>query len=193
MKDYPLELYLIDETKLLVRPIKHNEIGSLNNFYSKIPKYDLVIYRDSDAKVDSEENMISGSENPNFVQLGAFNNNEIVAKGTLHSEGKYLSNAAEIKLIVDPVYRHKGLGSQIFNLLLFEGLKLGHKKIIVRYSLKNHHITKILNNYGFKPETELNFFLDDKEVDQKADLIIASFDLENWQRRFEFYHAIDNS
>jgi hypothetical protein len=37
----------------------------------------------------------------------------------------------------------------------------------------------------------LNFYVEDTETNQKKDLIIASFDLENWQRRFEFYNFID--
>jgi RimJ/RimL family protein N-acetyltransferase len=193
MKGYPIELFLTDSTKVLVRPIESDEIESLQKFYAKIPKYDFLVYSDSRSDNFKPEESFYLQENANAFKLGALINDELVAKGTLHSEGLYLSNAGEIKLIVDPKYRNKRLGSQIFNLLLFEGLRLGYKKIIVRYSLENRHFTKILNYYGFYPETTLNFYIDDIETNQRKDIIIASFDLENWRRRFEFYNVIDKS
>jgi len=191
MKGYPTELYLTNKIKVLVRPIEPDEIKSLHKFYLKVPKHDFFIYKDGGTDADDPEKAFYIGGNIKVVQLGALINDEIIAKGTLQSEGLYLSNAAEIKLIVDPDYRNMGLGSQMFNLLLFEGLKLGFKKIIVRYSSENRHITKILNYYGFYQETMLNFYVEDTETNQKEDLIIASFDLENWQRRFEFYNFID--
>ena len=191
MKGYPTELYLTNKIKVLVRPIEPDELESLHKFYLKIPRHDFIIYKDTALESDDPEKAFYVGGSIKVVQLGALINNDIIAKGTLQSEGLYLSNAAEIKLIVDPDYRSLGLGSQMFNLLLFEGLKLGFKKIIVRYSSENRHITKILSYYGFYQETMLNFYVEDTETNQKKDLIIASFDLENWQRRFEFYNFID--
>ena len=115
---------------------------------------------------------------------------KIVAKGSLHSEGLYWSHAAELKLIVDPNYRRKGLGSQLFNILLYEGLKRHFEKIIVRYISDNISFTKILNRYGFKPETVLSCYVKDELSSITKDLVIASYDIKNWERRFEFYSSI---
>ena len=141
MTEYPRELYLIDNTKVVVRPIGLTE-------------------------------------------------DRIVAKGALHSEGLFWSHAAELKLIVDPEYRGKGLGSQFFNILLYEGLKNHFQKIIVRYLSGNSSFMKILDHYGFNAETVLSCYVKDEASNINKDLVIASFSLEHWERRFEFYSSL---
>lgn len=193
MREYPRDLYLLDKTKVVARPIKPDDIGDLSKLYSRIPRSDLLIYKDDVTNWDNLKNWFTGTNYGKVFQLAAVSEDKIVAKGSLHSEGLLWSHAAELKLIVDPEYRGKGLGSQMFNLLLYEGLKRRFQKIIVRYISDNSSFTKILDHYGFKPETVLSCYLKDEISGMAKDLIIASFSLENWQRRFEFYSFIYRS
>ena len=190
MKDYPKELNLMDKTKVITRPIEPVDIEALFKFFSRIPKSDLLIYKDGVTKWENVENWFASSNYREAFQLVALTKDKVVAKGSLHSEGLFWSHAAELKLIVDPDYRGKGLGSQLFNILLYEGLKHHFQKIIVRYIPDNISFTKILNHYGFKPETVLSCYVKDELSGITKDLIIASFSLENWERRFEFYSFI---
>jgi L-amino acid N-acyltransferase YncA len=187
MKDYPKDLILMDKTKVIARPIEPVDIEALYKFFSKIPKSDLLIYKDDVTKWENVENWFADSNYRKVFQLAALAEDKVVAKGSLHSEGLFWSHAAELKLIVDPDYRGKGLGSQLFNILLYEGLKNHFQKIIVRYVSDNISFTKILNYYGFKPETVLSCYVKDELSSITKDLVIASFSLENWERRFEFY------
>ncbi|MGB2692327.1 MAG: GNAT family N-acetyltransferase [Thermodesulfobacteriota bacterium] len=190
MREYPRDLYLLDKTKVVARPIEPNDIGDLSELYTRIPRSDLLIYKDDVTNWANLKSWFTGTNYGKVFQLAAVSDDKIVAKGSLHSEGLLWSHAAELKLIVDPEYRGKGLGSQLFNLLLYEGLKRRFQKIIVRYISDNSSFTKILDHYGFKPETVLRCYLKDEISGMAKDLIIASFSLENWQRRFEFYSFI---
>ena len=190
MKEYPKELNLIDKTKVITRPIEPGDVEGLYNFFSRIPKSDLLIYKDDVTKWENVESWFASSNNKKVFQLVALAKDNIVAKGSLHSEGLFWSHATELKLIVDPDYRGKGLGSQLFNILLYEGLKHHFQKIIVRYIPDNISFMKILNHYGFKPETVLSCYVKDKSSSITKDMVIASFSLENWERRFEFYSFI---
>jgi len=49
---------------------------------------------------------------------------------------------------------------------------------------------KILGHYGFEPETVLNYYVTDEITKEQKDLVIASYDLQTWERRFEFYTSI---
>jgi len=190
MKEYPTELSLIDKTKVITRPIEPVDVEALYNFFSRIPKSDLLVYKDDVTKLENMEHWFAASNNRKIFQLVALAKDRVVAKGSLHSEGLFWSHAAELNLIVDPDYRGKGLGSQLFNILLYEGLKQHFEKIIVRYISGNISFMKILNHYGFKPETVLSCYVKDESSSLTKDLVIASFDLENWERRFEFYSSI---
>ena len=190
MNEYPKELELIDKTRVTIRPVEPVDVEGLYKFFSKITRLDLLVYKDDVTKWENVEDWFAASNYGKAFQLVALSKDKIVAKGSLHSEGLYWSLAAELKLIVDPNYRRKGLGSQLFNILLYEGLKRHFEKIIVRYISDNISFTKILNRYGFKPETVLSCYVKDELSSITKDLVIASYDLENWERRFEFYSSI---
>lgn len=190
MKEFPKELSLVDKSEVIVRPVEPVDVEGLYNFFSRIPTTDLLIYKEDVTKWENVESWFSNSNNGKSFQLVALVKDKVIAKGSLHSEGLYWSHAAELKLIVDPGYRGLGLGSQLFNILICEGLKREFQKIIVRYLSDNASFAKILDSYGFKPETVLSRYVSDESSNNSKDLVIASFDLENWERRFEFYSSI---
>jgi RimJ/RimL family protein N-acetyltransferase len=190
MRVYPKELLLKDKTKVIVRPVIEEDCDFVRKFFSKIPKEDLLIYKDDVTKWESLENWFMNPNYEKVVELLTLKNKEVIAKGTLHAQGLYWPHAAEVKLIVHPKYRGNGIGSCMFNLLLYEGLKHHFQKIIVRYIPDNASFTKILSHYGFEPETVLNYYVLDEGTNEQKDLVIASYDLQNWERRFEFYTFI---
>jgi L-amino acid N-acyltransferase YncA len=190
MNEYPKELELIDKTRVTIRPVEPVDVEGLYKFFSKITRLDLLVYKDDVTKWENVEGWFAASNYGKAFQLIVLSKDKIVAKGSLHSEGLYWSHAAELKLIVDPNYRRKGLGSKLFNILLYEGLKRHFEKIIVRYISDNISFTKILNRYGFKPETVLSCYVKDELSSITKDLVIASYDIKNWERRFEFYSSI---
>ena len=187
MAEYPKELKLKDGTVVTARPLESPDLAAVYKFFTEIPRRDLLIYKDDVSSMQSIESWFTNPGYKKLAQLLCIKEDEIVAKGTVHSEGLYWSNAAEIKLIVHPGHRGKGIGSQMFHALLHEGIKSNYRKIIVRYALGNVSFSKILSHYGFEPETVLNSYTKDEKSGEATDLVIASYNLENWERRFEFY------
>ncbi|HKQ32935.1 MAG TPA: GNAT family N-acetyltransferase [Thermodesulfobacteriota bacterium] len=185
-----MELELKDNTRVIIRPVLKEDCRFIRKFFAKIPREDLLVFKDDVTKWESFENWFLNPNYEKIVELVCLKKKEIVAKGTLNAQGLYWPHAAEVKLIIDPKYRGKGLGSHMFNLLLYEGLKHHFQKIIVRYIPDNMSFTKILGHYGFEPETVLNYYVLDEVTNEQKDLIIASYDLQNWERRFEFYTFI---
>ncbi len=190
MTEYPRELYLEDNTMVIVRPIDKDDVGALYKFFSNVPNDELLIYKDDVTSMESMETWFADNNYDTSCRLVGLINDRIVANGTLGPQGLFWSHAAELKLIVAPRYRGRGLGSQFFNILLYEGLRNRFQKIIVRYLSDNSSIPKILNNFGFNAETVLSYYVKDESSDTQKDLIVASFSLEDWDRRFEFYSSL---
>ena len=190
MLTYPKELLLKDATKVIVRPVVKEDLEGLFRFFSTIPKADLLIYKDDVTRLETLESWFTNSKYNNVLELVALKGDEIVAKGTLHEEGLYWKHAAEIKLIVKPERRGKGLGTQMFKVLLSEGLLHEFQKIIVRLTTDSKSFMRILDHFGFKPEAVLKCYIKYEETGEYKDLMIASYNLEDWQGRFEYYNYV---
>ena len=189
---YPINLKLEDKKPFICKPLGEKDRVQLEKFFRKIPRLDMEVFKDDVIKNENIENWFANPLNKKLVQLAVFRENKIVANATLHSEGIYWQKTAEIKVVVDPNYRRRGIGTQMFNILLAEGLKCGMQKLIIRYASDNKGVTKILENYGFKPEITLNYYLYDKKKNIHKDLIVASLNIVDWKRRFEFYNTYYN-
>ncbi len=187
---YPKELVLKDKTKIILRPLEENDIEGLFNFFSKVPRSDLIIFKDDVGELETIESWFTSSKYSKVFQLIALNGKEIIGKGTLHKEGLYWRSSTELKLIVDPEHRGKGLGLQMFKILLAEGLSHNFEKVVVRFTNDNKSFIKILDHFGFKPEAVLTCYIKDEQTDIKRDLVIASYNIKDWARRFEFYRMI---
>lgn len=190
MKGYPKELVLRDKTTVVVRRIREEDADAVRRLFSRIPKSDLLMYKDDVTRREPLENWFLSQSYRKVEDLVAIRDGEVIAKGTLNTEGLFWPHAAEVKLVVDPEFRGKGLGSLMFNILLYEGLKRQFQKIIVRYLHDNTSFIKILNHYGFEPESVLNYYVVDEDTSDQKDLVVASYDLQTWERRFEYYTYI---
>lgn len=190
MEKYPKKITLRNTTRVIIRPPKSEEIEDLFNFYSYIPKSDLLIFKEDVSKWENIESWFTSDKYTKILQLITLREDEIIANGTLHKEGLYLQDAAEIKLIVKPENRGIGLGSKIFNILLSEVFERKLQKVIVRFASDNMSFKRIIDHYGFKPETVLRCYIQEEQTKEKKDLVVASFNLEDWTRRFQFYNFL---
>lgn len=187
---YPKKLLLKDATKIIVRPAEKEDLEDLFRFFSRIPRSDLLIYKDDVTRWETIESWFMSTRYNKILQLVALKESEIVGKGTLHKEGLYWHNAAELKLVIAPEYRSRGLGLQMFKILLAESLVHSFEKVIVRYTVDNKSFMRILDHFGFKPESVLRCYISDEHAKGGRDLVVASYDLRDWQGRFEFYNHI---
>ena len=115
---YLRELILKDRTGVILRPFENKDLENLFRFFSRIPRSDILIFKEDVGRSETIESWFTNPMYNKVFQLVALKDDEIIAKGTLHKEGLYWQYAAEIKLIVDPDYRGRGLGSQMFKALL---------------------------------------------------------------------------
>jgi RimJ/RimL family protein N-acetyltransferase len=190
METYPRRIILRDDTEVVIRPPENTDAEGLFKFFSNIPGSDLLIYKDEIPELEHKGNWLLSDMYSKVFRLLTLRGNEIIATGTLHKEGLYWLDAAEIKLLVGPRNRGKGIGSKLFNHLLFEVFKMRIRKVIVRFTPDAISFIRIIEHYGFKPETVLRCYVMDENTNEKKDLIIASFNLEEWANRFEFYNII---
>ena len=192
MEEYPLKIVLSDNSEVRIKEIDERDKSGIEQFLKKIPLADFLIYKDEESNSQHPLNWFLDKDKKKLFEIISVFENDVIGIGTLHREGIYWQDSAELKLFVDPCKRGKGLGSIMFNLLLARGLKLKIKKIIVRYMADNQYFLKMLVKYDFQPESFLNMYVldDDRHF---RDMIIASLNLDEWNRRFQYYSIYLNT
>lgn len=192
MSKYPVVIRLNKTSVISLRPAAEEDLPEIEKLLDAIPYREKIIYKDDVSGSDKIESWFLSSQYQKNVHLVAVTDSKVVAEGTLHSEGLYWPRAAEIKLIVHPDYRNRGIGRKMFNALIQEGFRNRFQKIIVRYRADSKGFQKMLRQFEFKPETSLRYYVEDEDTKKRKDLIIASFDLDRWTKRFEYYRIIFN-
>lgn len=192
MSNYPVLILLKNKTKVNIRPIEDTDLPGVKELWKHIPADEKIIYRDDVSRTDAIESWFLNSGYRKNVHLIAETDKRIIAEGTLHSEGLYWQHSAEIKLIIHPEYRNLGIARKLFSTLIYEGLRNRFQKIIVRYRDDSRGFKKILQQFEFRAETSLRYYVEDESSKKRKDLIIASFDLANWSHRFDYYKVIFN-
>lgn len=183
-------ILLKNKTKVNIRPVEESDLPGIREFWEHIPAGEKIIYKDDVSRTDEIESWFLSPGYRKNVHLIAETDHKIIAEGTLHSEGLYWQHAAEIKLIIHPGYRNQGIARKLFSTLIYEGLRNKFQKIIVRYRDDSRGFKKILQQFEFRAETSLRYYLEDESTKQRKDLIIASFDLAGWSHRFDYYKVI---
>ncbi len=192
MGKYPVIIYKDKNSVVYLRPATEEDLPEIEKLLRSIPYREKIIYRDDVSESEEIESWFLGSQYQKNVHLVAVTDSKVIAEGTLHSEGLYWPRAAEIKLIVHPDYRNRGIGRKMFNALIHEGFRHRFQKIIVRYRADSKGFQKMLRQFEFKPETSLRYYIEDEGTKRRKDLIIESFDLYSWTKRFEYYRIIFN-
>ena len=188
---YPLEISLKDEAKLVCRPAEIEDFKKLEQFFFSVPEIDLQVFKDNALKDETMKHWLIDTLKKKLVQLVVLKENRIIGFATLETDDTFWKNTAEIKIIVSPEYRRKGIGARLFDLLLYEGLVNGMQKLLIRYASDNRGIIKLLENYGFDSEISLNYHLKDKKNKIHKDLVVSSLNIQDWKRRFEFYRPVE--
>jgi RimJ/RimL family protein N-acetyltransferase len=184
---YSKELILKDGARALLRPLENEDQENLFKFFFKMPRSDLLICPDNIRERGTIESWFTNYTHKKVFQLGAVKDTKIIAKGTLRKEGSYWQHAAEIKLIVAPNYRGRGLGSEMFKAFLAQGLNLNLEKIVVQFTSDNKGFSGMLDHFNLKPEAVLNSYVTCKGTRERKHLVIASYNLGDWKGRFELY------
>ena len=101
-----------EHTPVLVRPLLPEDATALAEFFRRIPEEERYYLKEDVTAPEVIENWASNINYDRVVPLVAVIDDRIVADATLH---RHRSGArrhvGEIRVVVDPEYRHRGLGT----------------------------------------------------------------------------------
>lgn len=196
LSEYPKNFTLKDNLKVTLRQmVKEDETGLLE-FFRKLPETDRMYLRDDVSKPETIKKWVENLNYERVFPVLAFCGDEIIGDATLHRERfGWKQHIGEIRVVVSPNYRKKGVGAILAREIYYIALKLGLKKLMAEMMAEQHNAIKVFEKLGFIAEAVLS----EHVIDSKGkthNLVIMTNDIDAlWQRiqDYERYNLPDYS
>ena len=118
IQGYPTVILTEDREQIPVRPMEPGDAEALLKFFLRIPEEDRAYLKDDVTSPDVINQWAEGLDYSRIVPLLAILDGRIIADGTLHHRRSAArKHQGEIRMVVDPEFRNKGLGRSLIRKL----------------------------------------------------------------------------
>ncbi len=129
--DYPKMVLLRDSTRVTLRLLNSGDKIRLLEFFQRIPEEERHYLKDNVVGPEVIHQWTSDISWERVIPVVALAGDDIVADGTLHrSRAAARRHIGEIRVVVHPTYRDKGLGSRMIRELVDVAVDLGLHKVL---------------------------------------------------------------
>jgi RimJ/RimL family protein N-acetyltransferase len=151
MATFPKEITLKDGTKVTLKGMTSRDREALHAFFERLPEEDTKFLKDDVRRPEVIEAWCRDINYGRVFPLLAEVDGEIVADATLHRRTHgWLRDVAEIRFIVDPVFRRKGLGAHLMEELILYATEQGLEKLQAEVVAEEVAAIRALERFGFK-------------------------------------------
>jgi L-amino acid N-acyltransferase YncA len=169
---------LKDDTGVLIREMTREDLAASLAFFESLWEEDLAYLRRDVTQRGVVEQRIREMESGSAKRLLAVVGDEIVGEGTLELSGEdWKKHVGELRLIIAPAYRRRGLGIRMARELFLLAASVRVEEIVVRMMRPQKAARSIFRKLGFRQEVVLPDYVQDQSG-TKQDMILMRCDLE---------------
>jgi L-amino acid N-acyltransferase YncA len=142
-----------------IRRLETGDEVALTRFLSRIPEGDRTFFK---------ENVLDAEVVGSWVQRGearslAIEGGDVVGTVAVIPLQGWSSHVGEVRVIVDPQHRKRGIGRALAHYAVFEALGLGLRKMVVEVIADQEATVGMFRSLGFEPEALLRDHVCDDE------------------------------
>ncbi len=168
---------LKDGTEVLLRPMVRKDRVAVGDFFNRLTPAVLQYVRHdvTDSKVLDQwfEHLDYGKVFP----LLAFKGDKVVANASLHRVGYgWREHLGTIRIVVEPEFHEKGLGTLMTNELVELAMEFGLEKLMVEFPLTAHGALSMFKKTGFSPRAVIEGLMKDRHG-KNVDVVIMVMDV----------------
>lgn len=162
IKDYPKSIKLKDGTEITIRPMERGDVDDLFGLFERVPKEDKLFLKEDVTDRRVIEGWARDLDYSRVLPLVALESGTIVADATLHRRPQgWTSHVGKVRVVVDRVFREKGLASRLVQELINISENAGLEKIVVEVMDTQETAKKAFERLGFKEEAKLSNYVKD--------------------------------
>ena len=182
LEGFPENLALRDGSRVLVRPMQPDDGPALLDFFRSLPVQDRLFLREDVTREDVIDRFVQHLDYDRVLPLLAEFEGRIVGDGTLHRNQRgWASHVGEIRMVVDPEFQRRGLGTALARLLVKVATGVGLDKLVAQVVDNQVGAKRAFGKLGFYPEAVLKGHVKDFHG-AKRDLVILANDVSHiWE------------
>ena len=177
LKDLKKHGKLKDGTIVLLRPMVKDDRKALGEFFNRLTPSVLQYVRNDVTDPKVLDKWFDQLNYDRVFPLLAFVNDELVANASLHrvSYG-WRKHLGTIRIVVDPEFHGKGLGTLMINELVDLALEFGLEKLMVEFPLRAHGALAMFKKAGFSPRGVIEGLMKGRHG-ENLDIVIMVMDV----------------
>jgi L-amino acid N-acyltransferase YncA len=178
---------LKDGTEVVIRSLAKDDVTRSLAFFQALPAEDRAYLRRDVTRQSIVEQRIREMELKKVRRLVAVHGEEIVADGALELEGHgWKEHVGEVRLMVAPAFRRKGLGMLMARELYFLATSEKLEDIVVKMMRPQIAAHNIFRRLGFLEEATFRDYVKDQSG-SKQDLVILRCDLKSLWHELQYF------
>jgi ribosomal protein S18 acetylase RimI-like enzyme len=159
-----------------IRHIDPADEDRLARFLERVPEADRTFFKeDVDDPRASHAWMQPGPGRTVAVEDG-----EVVGWLAVVAKPGWASHVGEVRLIVDPAHRGRGIGRMLARRAVLESLDLGLEKMVVEVIAVQEPTIAMFRSLGFEPEALLTDHVRDRNGDRRDLMVLSHSVQEQW-------------
>jgi ribosomal protein S18 acetylase RimI-like enzyme len=156
------------------RPIAAADEPALQRFFARIPEADRTFLKED---VDDPA-IVTAWARPGSARTIAFEAGEVVGSVAVVPLHGWSSHVGEVRLVVDPAARGRGLGRELARHAVHDAVELGLAKLVVEVIADQTELIAMFVALGFDAEALLADHVRDRNG-QIRDLLVLANDVES--------------
>jgi ribosomal protein S18 acetylase RimI-like enzyme len=152
------------------RPIAPGDEAALKRFFARIPDADRTFLKE-----DVEDpHVIDDWARPGTARVIAVDEGEVVGSVAVVPLHGWSSHVGEIRLVVDPEHRGRGIGRSLARHAVVESVDLGLAKLVVDVISDQTALIGMFRALGFEPEALLADHVRDRSGEVRDLMVLAN-------------------
>jgi L-amino acid N-acyltransferase YncA len=186
VRTYPREVSL-EGTRVNLREMASGDRDIALAFAQSLPVHDLLFLRRDITQPENIDYWLSGIARGRIKSILAESDGTVQGYATVdRGELSWSPHVAELRVLVSPAMRGKGLGRLLTQEAFAIALGLGIEKMIAQMTVDQKSAIAAFEGMGFKPEALLRDQIKDREG-KKHDLLILAHDVAGFHAQLDAY------
>lgn len=168
---------LKDGTEVMLRPMVQADRKPLGDFFARLTPSTLQYVRNDVTDPKVLDKWFDQLNYEKVFPLLAFKDDRVVANASLHRVVYgWRKHLATVRIVVDPDYHEKGLGTLMINELVDLAQEFGLEKLMVEFPLKAYGALAMFKKAGFSPRAVIEGLMKDRHGED-LDIVIMVMDV----------------